>query len=313
MNYITINPNYNKAINYATIIDLLGFSHKALTDKRESLKKYYKDGQSIIGEIDFLEDLLKINKRQIKTTFDKVKNIFESIQFDYNIISYYDDSYPILLRQTKKPPLFLFSQGDISLLSLPCISIVGARQASEKGKILAFKLAAILKNQAYIVASGLARGIDTAAHTGTIRSGGKTIAVIGTSLNKQYPSENKQLQEIIAENHLLISQFPFNHPITKANFPTRNYTMSGICLATIIVEAGETSGSLIQARHCFSQKRKLFILKHLLEREDLEWPKKYVKLGAIVIKEIDEINAWLKELRILHQNITSNKQQEFFK
>ena len=170
----------------------------------------------------------------------------------------------------------------------------------------------LLSAKDYVVVSGLATGIDTAAHTGAIKAGGKTIAVIGTPLDQCYPKENIALQKIIAKGHLLVSQFPFGYRITRFNFPVRNYTMSGISHATVVIEAGETSGALIQARQCMVQGRHLFILKNLLERTDLKWPKRYVDNGAFVIESIEDVPNALKELPNYKINSNGLKIQSSF-
>lgn len=182
---------------------------------------------------------------------------------------------------------------------------------SDFGIRRAQKLAMLLTANDFVVASGLAKGIDTAAHNGAIKAGGKTIAVIGTPLDKSYPKENSRLQTYISQSHLLISQYPFAHPVTRINFPSRNYTMSGICYATVVIEASETSGTLIQAKQCMAQKRHLFLLKNLLNRDDLKWPKKYVEKGAFIISEIEDIPNALRELPNYKSSKNDNKQSTF--
>ena len=138
-----------------------------------------------------------------------------------------------------------------------------------------------------IIVSGLARGIDTVAHKATIENGGFTIGVIGTPLNCFYPPENQDLQNKIANDYLLISQVPFSryskqtYRENRLFFPERNITMSALTEATIIVEAGETSGTLIQAKAALEQKRKLFILDNNFLNPDLSWPRKFEEKGAI--------------------------------
>jgi DNA processing protein len=147
----------------------------------------------------------------------------------------------------------------------------------------------------FTIVSGLAEGIDTEAHNAAIAAEGETIAVIGTPLNHVYPKSNASLQERIARDHLLISQVPLeryeaqNFRVNRFFFPERNKTMSALTEATIIVEAGETSGTLVQAREAIKQKRKLFILNSCFERSDLTWPKRFEAEGAIRVREYDDI------------------------
>jgi DNA processing protein len=141
----------------------------------------------------------------------------------------------------------------------------------------------------------LAEGVDTAAHTAALEHGGHTIAVVGTQLGHIYPKSNVALQERIATDHLLISQVPLlryeqqHVPQNRLFFPERNITMSALIEGTIIVEAGETSGTLIQARAAMHQGRKLFILESCFEWTDIIWPQKFLKEGAVRVRSSDDI------------------------
>jgi DNA processing protein len=149
--------------------------------------------------------------------------------------------------------------------------------------------------------SGLAAGIDTVAHQTAIGSEGRTIAVIGTPLSRVYPPENADLQKRIARDYLLISQVPvirYSRQDWRSNrsfFPQRNITMSALSAATVIVEAGETSGTLMQAAAAIQQKRKLFILDSCFQDSGLTWPKKYQEMGAIRVKEYEDIRKHLAD------------------
>jgi DNA processing protein len=216
---------------------------------------------------------------------------------------YNDFEYPQRLKDAKHPVEVLYYRGALDLLSSKSIAIVGARKASEEGIRRARKLARLLVEHDFTVMSGLAQGIDTAAHTAALDAGGRTIAVIGTALHAVYPRENAQLQAAIAKNYLLISQVPFYHYSrqdyrrNRFFFPERNKTMSALSEATIIVEASESSGSLTQAEAAIQQKRKLFILNSCFER-GLEWPEKFLAKGAIrVVEGVDILE---------HLNVSEN-------
>lgn len=149
--------------------------------------------------------------------------------------------------ETKYAPKRLYIRGDRDLLNDgPRVAIIGSRRASGDGLRRATKLAGELIREGVVVVSGLAEGIDTAAHTAAIQRGGRTIAVIGTPLDEVFPAKNHRLQEEIASHHLLVSQFTPGTPIRRENFPQRNRTMALLSHASVIVEAGETSGSLSQ-------------------------------------------------------------------
>lgn len=181
------------------------------------------------------------------------------------------------------------------MIYTPSVAIVGTRHPSEYGLKRARMLARLLVDEGYTIVSGLATGIDTAAHTAAIARGGNTIAVIGTAIDHQYPRENAALQEQIAREHLLISQVPvwrYSQQGPTGNrlfFPERNVTMSAITKATIIVEASDTSGTLIQARAALKQGRKLFILESCFQNSSITWPHKYEQQGAHRVRSFDEI------------------------
>ena len=153
----------------------------------------------------------------------------------------------------------------------------------------------VLLADKFTIVSGLAEGIDTVAQETAIGEGGQTIGVIGTPLGHIYPKSNEKLQKTVAEKFLLISQIPVeryeaqNPKTNRFFFPERNKTMSALTQATIIIEAGETSGTLIQAREALKQGRKLFILNSCFENTNLSWPAKYESQGAIRVHEYDDI------------------------
>lgn len=213
----------------------------------------------------------------------------------FGIKVHHAGDYPRRLRDAKYPVELLYHRGAWELAQTPSLAIVGTRNPTSEGKARAARLARELVQRDYTVVSGLAAGIDTAAHSAALEAGGRTIAVIGTPLTSNYPKENKNLQEKIADEFLLISQVPilrYELQGPKQNrlfFPERNVTMSALTEGTIIVEAGETSGTLTQARAALHQGRKLFILDSCFDRTDITWPKRFQKLGAIRVKHPDDI------------------------
>lgn len=209
--------------------------------------------------------------------------------------------YPKKLRDADHPVEVLYYEGNWELVETPSVAIVGTRSPSDEGAINAGRIAHSLSKAGYTIVSGLAKGIDTAAHTAAIAAGGKTIAVIGTPLTDSYPKENRTLQEEIAKRFLVISQVPFlryrnqNYRTNRLFFPARNVTMSALTQATIIVEAGNTSGTLVQARAALAQGRKLFILESCFRKPELTWPERFEKLGAVRIKNVSHL---MEELNI---------------
>lgn len=173
----------------------------------------------------------------------------------------------------RAPTLYL--AGDRSLLLLPCVAIVGSRRVSPEGAKLAGDIAKALARVGVVTMSGLAEGVDYAAHTAAIAAGGKTIAVIGTPLTKAYPSKHAQLQQDIYKHHLLVSQFRDGERTFPSHFPERNRVMARLSQATVIVEASDTSGSLHQAVECEKSGRQLFIAGAVLDNNSLTWPSRF--------------------------------------
>lgn len=207
--------------------------------------------------------------------------------------------YPAKLRDARHPIELLYFQGWWDLVETKCVAVVGTRNPSTEGLARAARITKHLVNDRITVVSGLAKGIDAVAHKTAIELGGYTIAVIGTPLSVSYPKENAPLQRHIAEKHLVISQVPIysyslHGPKTNRIFFTeRNVTMSALTDATIIVEAGETSGTHVQARAAFHQGRKLFILDNCFRNPSLTWPAKFEQLGAIRVREYEDIKRHL--------------------
>ena len=175
------------------------------------------------------------------------------------------------------------------------VAIVGSREASSDGKARARKLARLLAERGVVVVSGLAKGIDTAAHRGAIEAGGKTVAVIGTPLDKCYPKENQELQDHIMREHLCISQFPIGSVTQRGSFPIRNRTMALISDATVIIEASESSGSLSQGWEALRLGRGLFITRWLADNPKLRWPAQMLSYGARVLAD-DTFEEFCEEL-----------------
>ena len=190
--------------------------------------------------------------------------------------------------EAKNAPEKLFVEGDTSLLTEgQRVAIVGSRKASPEGMARARSLTKALVEHGITVVSGLAEGIDTVAHETAIEMGGKTIAVLGTPLSKAYPARNKDLLDIIKRDHLAVSQFPEGYPPKRDSFPRRNRTMALICDATVVVEAGENSGTRHQGWEAIRLGRLVFILQSVAQNADLTWPKEMIDHGAQVLRRED--------------------------
>ena len=181
-------------------------------------------------------------------------------QHQHHIISCRDERYPAFLREIPQSPAVLFVNGNPGALSLPQIAIVGSRNPTTGGYDTARQFAAHLAKAGFIITSGLALGIDTAAHLGALDAGGLTIAVCGTGLDYVYPPQNDGLADLISAQGALISEFPPSTDFRRSNFPQRNRLISGLTVGTLVVEAGIRSGALITARLAGDQGREVFAI-----------------------------------------------------
>lgn len=205
--------------------------------------------------------------------------------------------------EKKYSPTCLYVKGIMKIpLPRPRVSIVGSRRASDKGLEDSKNIAKVLVNEDVVIVSGLAEGIDTSAHESAIEFGGKTIAVIGTPLNETYPKINTYLQQLIMQYHLVISQFKIGQPVQRSNFVMRNRTMALISDATIIVEAGENSGSLHQGWEALRLGRSLFIWEPIVRNTRLKWPKEMLEYGAIELSDPKDVLESLPSSEILNMN-----------
>lgn len=193
--------------------------------------------------------------------------------------AFFDTSYPTQLRSIKEMPPLLFTRGDLRTHD-SAVAVVGSRNASEHGLRTARIVAEALVGSGITVASGLAAGIDTAAHTAALHSGGRTVAVVGTGIRQYYPSANRALQDHIAEVGLVISQFWPDSPPTKQSFPMRNAVMSGYAAATVVIEAGEKSGARIQARMALQHGRPVVLTEQVLR---CDWAKIFAQNPGVHI------------------------------
>lgn len=193
--------------------------------------------------------------------------------------------YPALLRETYDPPIVLYCSGDLKpALAQPMVAIVGSRRCSTYGRNVAEMLGRELAARGVTIVSGLARGIDSAAHLGAMDGKGLTLAVIGTGLDEVYPKENKKLAEQVKENGALITEFPIGTPPLPQNFPFRNRIISGISLGVMVVEGAERSGSLITARMAYEQGREVFAVPGNITSSKSFGPNYLIKDGAKLVQ-----------------------------
>lgn len=227
-------------------------------------------------------------------------------QPSHHLLCLNDPAYPPLLRQTDAPPPVLFVRGDLELLQTYQIAIVGTRHPTTEGRRTAYDFAAHLAGCGVTVTSGLALGIDAEAHRGALAQG-RTVAVMGTGLNRVYPAANRELARQIAEQGALVSELPLDTPAAAANFPRRNRIISGLALGTLVVEAAVQSGSLITARLAGEQGREVFAIPGSIHNPQARGCHSLIRQGAKLVETAADI---LEELGPLAAVVTAAVQSQ---
>lgn len=226
--------------------------HKLLQYKESVQKKLSLRDTAVVSEcknpVLFMENYKKLDLAECREVFNRFPSF-----------SILDDVYPLELKQMYNPPVLLFYKGNVELLSEPKLAVVGARKASKDGTAAVKKVIKELQNR-FVIVSGLARGIDTAAHIASLKNGGKTIAVIGCGLDTYYPNENRELQDYIAKHHLILSEYEAGQPPLKFHFPERNRIIAGLARGIIVAEAKLRSGSLITCERALEEGRDVFAI-----------------------------------------------------
>ncbi len=205
------------------------------------------------------------------------------------ILSLADAGYPALLLQTADPPLLLFVEGDLAAFTGPALAIVGSRQATPQGRQNAVAFARALAQRGWVIVSGLAAGIDAAAHEGALQGNGRTIAVVGTGLDQVYPKSNQALAERIVANGLLVSEYLLGTPPLAANFPQRNRIIATLTRGTLVVEAAQQSGSLITARLAAEAGREVFAIPGSIHSPQSRGCHALLRQGAKLVETLDDV------------------------
>ena len=196
------------------------------------------------------------------------------------VMTWSDESYPRLLREIYQPPPVIYIRGELLPEDETAVAVVGTRRITAYGRQITEELAGTLARNQVTVVSGLARGTDATAHQAALRAGGRTIAVLGSGVDRIYPPEHRQLAEEIAESGAIISDYPPGTPPESANFPPRNRIISGLSLATVVVEAGETSGALITATFAAEQGREVLAVPGLITAPSSKGTNRLINSGA---------------------------------
>jgi len=213
-----------------------------------------------------------------------------------HLVCYDDDAYPALLRQIPDFPALLYASGNLELLRAPQVAIVGSRLCTPGGAQTASDFAALLAEAGLVITSGMALGIDSEAHRGALRAGGKTLAVTATGLDLVYPAANRGLAEEIQEQGLVVSEFPLGTGAQRPNFPQRNRIISGLAMATLVVEAAQRSGSLITARLAAEQGREVFAVPGSIHNPQSRGCHDLIRDGATLVETPQDITRELTQL-----------------
>ena len=233
-----------------------------------------------------IESILK------KEFHDKAQAEFEKVkEIGGDVLVLDDGSYPELLREIDDPPITLYVKGDWqACFDAPCVGVVGSRRCSTYGANASEMLSRDLAVNGICIVSGLARGIDTAAHRGAIAGKGRTIAVLGTGIGQVYPRENAKLvDEILANGGAIVSQFPLETPPLSLNFPYRNRIISGLSLGVLVIEASERSGSLITARLAMEQNREVLAVPGNITSKNSFGTNYLIKSGAALVQQWQDV------------------------
>lgn len=242
---------------------------------------------------------------------DAIKELEATFEFGANIIGFTEKAYPKMLREIADPPPILTVKGNVTLLNQNIIAVVGPRNASFNGCKFAKKIAAELGEHGIIIASGLARGIDTSAHQASLATG--TIAVIAGGINNIYPLENTNLYNQISNQGVIVSEIPFGTLPRGGNFPQRNRIISGLSLGVVIIEATLKSGTLITAKFALEQNREIFAVPGNPLDPRYKGTNRLIKQGARMLENTDDILNEIKHIRIKDKELlqsTESKNQE---
>jgi DNA processing protein len=232
-----------------------------------------------------------------RNSFDAEKEIALADKNGVCIINISDDRYPTLLKKIYDPPAVLYVKGEIVASDNLAVAIVGSRGCSHYGSEQASRLAHLLASAGITIVSGMARGIDSAAHSGALSANGRTIAVQGCGLANIFPPENKQLFEKICANGACVSELPMEYEPLAENFPPRNRIIAGLSLATIVVEAMPRSGALISARAAMENGREVMAVPGRVDSPLSKGPHKLIKEGAKLVESVEDVIETLEFLQ----------------
>jgi DNA processing protein len=260
------------------------------------LLSIYGDPASVFGvplkELSAIEGVGEKKARNIKNFSggrDIAKQVKELSRCNIKVLTLLSPEYPAMLRQIEDSPVLLYVKGTIQDEDRFAVAIVGSRKSTPYGRLVAERLSSQLSSSGFTIVSGMARGIDTMAHRGALSSGGRTIAVLGSGIDRAYPPENRGLMEKIAESGYVVSEFPWGTEPAKENFPRRNRLISGLSMGVVVAEAAAGSGALITASAAIEQNREVFAVPGNITSLNSAGANELIKRGAKLIQKPDDI------------------------
>jgi len=266
-------------VGVRSLIEILGSPQEIFTADREKMMEAHGVGTAAVDRI--------IEQRRNLCPADEMQR---AAGLGVEIVTPADERYPKSLAKIHDPPLALYVKGDLLPADRHAVGVVGSRHATVYGRETAESLAYQLAHAGFTVVSGLARGIDTAAHKGALKArGGRTLAVLGGGIDEIYPPENFALAEQISKNGAVISEFPIGKKPDKTTFPVRNRIISGLSSGVVVVEAGLTSGALITANQALEQGRSVFAVPGRIDSPASKGAHTLIKNGARLVESVDDI------------------------
>lgn len=263
---------------YERFVDAFG-SHEALMGASAGdLQRVGGVGARLAGEI-----------ARLRRGDDPDEELRQAAERGVSVLAFHDPAYPALLRRIHSPPLVLYVEGELAEADAVALAVVGTRHPTHYGATQAARLTSELAARGLTIVSGLARGIDTAAHRSALDGGGRTLAVLGSGLARLYPPENAPLADEISAHGALVSEFPLHTPPWQANFPRRNRIVSGLALGVLVVEAAGDSGALVTADWALEEGREVFALPGRVDRRQSRGCHRLIKQGARLVETAGDI------------------------
>ncbi len=262
---------------------------RSLVARFRSTEKIFKASFKELTSVDGVDDKTAKNILQYSNFNYGSEQLKRANERGIEIISFWDERYPENLKRIYDPPVLLYVKGSLEKEDKFAISIVGMRMPSDYGRLIAEKLSKQLSSKGMVVVSGMARGIDTISHRAAVQCNGRTIAVLGSGLDRIYPPENGKLAEEITKKGALVSEFELGTAPDAVNFPRRNRIISGLSLGTVVVEAGVKSGALLTANYSLEQNREVFAVPGNINSMKSAGTNQLIKMGAKLVISVEDI------------------------